>query len=208
MKQIFLLLSASFVFSAATMAERVSGVVIFENETVSATFEIPLSVIPNGIDYLSLQKRVVYFDSKNQQQEVLPSDAKEVQFFLPNDTIRLVSVEVNGDLVSEFKNQKHLFLKLIVDGETQLFRYFTIEFRPYVGVNFVQGGPDKGSEYVLRKTNENFLWPKRSRFKKQMSTFLASRPDIVTKINLGEYQMKDLPSIIEEFNNSSKTISI
>lgn len=208
MKHFFLLLSASFVFSATAMAERVSGAVIFENETINVTFDIPHSVIPNGIDYLSLQKRVVYFDSKNVQQEVLPSDAKEVRLYLPSDTIRLISVEVTGDLVSEFKDRKQMFLKLIVDGETQLFRYFTVEFRPYVGVNFVQGGPDKGSEYVLRKTNENFLWPKRSRFKKQMSSFLASRPDIVTKINMGEYQMKDLPSIIKEFNNSSKTISI
>lgn len=208
MKKIFLLLSTSFVFSATTIAERVSGVIIFENETINATFEIPSRVIPEGIDYLSLQKKVIYFDSKNVQQEVLPIDAKEVQLFLPNDTIRLVSVEVNGDLVSEFKDRKHMFLKLIVDGEAQLFRYFSIEYRPYVGVNFIQGGPDKGSEYVLRRANENFLWPKRSRFKKQMSSFLASRPDIVTKINMGQYQMKDLPKIIEDFNNTSKIISI
>jgi hypothetical protein len=39
----------------------------------------------------------------------LPSNAKEVHFYLPSDTIRLISVEVNVDLVSEFKDCKQMF---------------------------------------------------------------------------------------------------
>jgi hypothetical protein len=124
-KVVFLLLGIVFAFEL--QAKKISGTIIFERDTLDVTFNIPVGFLSSEINFEGLQYKVKYYDSNGKKITLRPHEAKEIRFTYNNQTIRMLSRLNNFDNWTTWNvlgSNTHIFLKLEIDGEVKLFKYF------------------------------------------------------------------------------------
>lgn len=95
--------------------EQVPGVVIYENETINVTFDVPTISFTKEWDFSRLQARAYFHDANGIKSRVTPVEAKEIQLFIESvDTIRLVSVLYRG-------KSGRTFARLLEEGSINVY---------------------------------------------------------------------------------------
>jgi hypothetical protein len=168
----------------SVVAKKIDGLIIYPNDTIRVTFNIPTNIYGTVPYFFELQKSIIYFDSDGEKKKIKPKDALEIQFALDNVTYRMLSRKMNfytqnsanSDLLDSV-----MFLNLEVDGYLRLFSF---------------NNPDMGAQN--RKVN--YLFQKNDGELKWLSWY---RP----KKDLLEY-MKDCDSAIEMINQSNAFLGV
>lgn len=214
MKKKLLLIIFVLTLGYSTQAKKIEGQIFFIKDTLTVTFEIPVNIFTQEINYMKLQKKVKYYDSVNKIIELNPDQAVEIRFKYEYENIRMISLIRTGDLSSSFALNPNVFLKLVIDGKLKVFCYY------YNKQGFVAGPPVMGSsmsaprmttmqstsygadQLVLKKEDGTIKWPNKFGFRKDMKVFFADCPKLVDKIEKKEYSRDDLESIARFYNSN------
>jgi hypothetical protein len=203
MIKLLLLVGIELVFNFNLQAKEVKGKIIFENDTVDVTFNIPFKVVGNQPDFERLQKRVKYYDASGKKKVLKPSQAIEIRFNDGSQLIRLLSRAYKEPGLAT--NKRPLFLKLEVDGEVKMFTYY--DSRPFsTGVHNTPtgrvrgGGIHKTKTELIQKEDTELKRPKELRFRNDMLAFFNDCPELSQKIENRDFRKTDLASIIRFYN--------
>ena len=199
--------------SFATFAnEQVPGVVIYENETIHVTFDVPTISFTKEWDFSRLQARAYFHDANGIKSRVTPVEAKEIQLFIESvDTIRLVSVLYRG-------KSGRTFARLLKEGSIKVYAMEiassnTTMNNPshvyggapspgnpaYRASGFTVSGRTPASGYLLlQKPNEGpDARAVRLVTAKQMIEFFKDCPPVVKEIEEQELTGTELPVVVD-----------
>lgn len=195
-------------------AKKISGYFISNtHDTVRVLFNIPVKFLMQEPNFVNLQKKVKYFDSKNIKQVLYPDMALEVVFDFEGQKYRMLSRNDDLGLNSMFSSDNRIFLNLIKDGKLKLFEYHYsgTAGAPMMGAGggapMMAGGSPGGSNYILQKGEGSLFEISVSlfnSFKKQASEYFADCPEVLKKIQDKAYRKDDMELIVDDYNRNCK----
>ena len=149
MKKILLLILSVIIFCQTVQAKKIpmKEQIIYANDTVDATFMIPISDFSGEILFIRLQHGIAYLRSVNKKIRLKPNQAKEVRFEYGSTTFRMVSVYNSLISVAVMDKDTTIFLKLDKDGDLKLFTCY-----------YLHNG-DIGSYPIVKKTDAPLMAP-------------------------------------------------
>lgn len=203
MKKHFLAILITAFTSLSSYAIKVEGKIIFENDTLNATINVPFKLFATDPNYEHMQYRIKYFDKSGKKVTVWPTEAKEIQFRYNTKTIRMLSVEntVGGNV---FLARNKIFLKLEKDGKLKLFSCYLT--RRSMGTYNPSTGMTTGSyaytveRFLLQKGNDTPKQPKTLSFKKDMAEYFSDCPELVKLIESKELRKGEMERIVDFYN--------
>ena len=207
MKKIYLLLVIGLLTSPIQLlAKKVEGKIIFENDTLEVVFDIPTNIFTKQPDYEKLQYRVKYVDSEGKKMVLKSDKAKEIQFKIGEENVRMLSrINTLGSGML-FSTNRNIFLKLEDDGILKLFKFFYTQRNttmPNSPTGVMMGGSSYSQEtYMLQKGEGELKKPKFLSFKKDMAAYLSDCPSMVEKIEIKDFRYNDIPSMVEYYNSN------
>ncbi len=184
-------------------AKKLKGQIIYINDTVNVTFNIPVSFLTQEPNYEKLQQKVTYFDASGIKKVLKADDAKEIRFQLGHEEIRMLSRENSIGLGSIFNMNSNVFLRIEIDGNLKLFSYSYTQQYPgmYNGSTGVTtGGSYRLEKFALQKGERTLKVPADLTFRKDMSDYFNDCPDLVRKIENKEFRKNDLKAIVKFYN--------
>jgi len=191
MRKLFIALFFVTSITLSSNADEMKGIIVYKNDTVTVTFDIPINVFTGDIHYRKVQKKVKFIDSSGKKQVLRPSDAKEIIFDYKGAKIRMVSVfKPNTDISQNVK----IFLKIINDDYLKLYIYHYYQSGPGQ-----YGGPSKA--YLLQKGDSLLKWPKNVFFRKDMVEYFSDCKELAEKIENKEYKDDDIEEIVKFYNS-------
>lgn len=199
-RKITLLIVIGLVFTMDLLAKEVEGQIIFEDDTVNVTFDIPFKAFGNEPIYERLQRRVKYYDASGKKKVLKPKQAKEISFNDGSQMIRMLSRAYKEPGLATKK--KPLFLKLEVDGEVKMFTYY--DSRPFL-ISLPNGAnnrvPGGGVEIeLIQKESSTLKKPKELAFRKDILAFFSDCPELAQKIEARDFRRRELASIVQFYN--------
>jgi hypothetical protein len=194
LKKIFLLV---FILCLAFKGIAQNGIIIKSNgDTIQATIYLPK--ILGFIDYTLLSKKVNYLILGSEtRQKAFPKDIAGFEFKEADSTYKFRSVLfITKGFLSN--RQINYFGRLVEDGAIQCFK-IRVSYRRY-DANSKSFRNDRGSLFVYRKRNgEVFKYSYKK--KTDLISFMADCPEIVEKINAGQYNvMFQFKKVIRDYN--------
>jgi predicted Zn-ribbon and HTH transcriptional regulator len=205
-RKLLLLFAMVMLFTFKVEAKRVEGKIIFDNDTVDVTFNIPFTLLGNQPDFQRLQKKVKYYDASGNRKVLKPDQAREIQFSYDSQQVRMLSRAYKG-AGSIFSITKTQFIKLEVDGEVKMFAYY--DTRPSAGTihnslgkTIPAGGVRQVKVELMQKQEGELKRLKTFTFRQDMITFFNDCPQLSQKIESREFRRMDLASIITFYNTS------
>ena len=212
MRRLIILSILSTLFLCSIAGDKVEGKIIFNNDSIiNVTFIIPINLLTNTPKFQILQNGVKYFDANGAKTKLLPGSAKEIQFVLNDENIRMLT---------KYYNHQMLFLKISIDGRAKLYDFYFNQNSPVINnastgniyqvpnnsvgmYPIYRGNKDSGSlnyagMYLLQKGDEELIKIKVLRFKKEMCEFFNDCPALVKKIKSGS---KDMEAIVRFYNS-------
>ena len=149
MRKVILLMTIGIVLTFKLEARKTEGKIIFEHDTIDVVFNIPIRFLSQEPNYEKLQQKVKYFDAAGKKISLHPDEAKEIQFKYENENIRMLSRYNSLGLGNIFMMGTNIFLKLEIDGNLKLFRYYYSQRTPGT-YNASSGMMTCGFSIVLR----------------------------------------------------------
>lgn len=186
---------------------KIPGFFINNNgDTIRAVFTIPLRI--GGINYDVIVNSLYYREADNVRKTLKPENAKEVQFVYKNNTIRLISLNLNGITQKQLnKNadllrfKKNAFLRLMVDGTVQMY-YLPNKSISTGGFYSYDSGMTPGMDlkidrHLLCKNNDWTIITS-TFFIINIKKYFSDCPELaITGI---KYDFDDLEKIVREYN--------
>jgi hypothetical protein len=204
MRRIYLLLIFSLILTFKLEGKRIEGKIIFENDTLFVTFNIPFKSFGQEIYYEKLQSKIKYYNASGDIIVLKPDKAKEIQFKYKSDNVRMLSRNNTLGLGSIFSTNSNIFLKLEIDGRLKLFNYFFTQRSPgtyNATTGMTTGGFTYGMEkYILQKEEDALFRPISLTFRKDMVEYFRDCPALVERIENKDFRMSDLGSIVSFYN--------
>jgi predicted Zn-ribbon and HTH transcriptional regulator len=208
MKRISLLVVIGLILSFKLEAKKIEGRIIFENDTIDVTFNIPIKFFTQEPNYEKLQYKVKYFDSAGNKIILRPDKAKEIQFKYEYENVRMLSRYNSLGLGNIFSMSTNIFLKLEIDGELKLFNYYYTQHSAgayNASTGMMTGGYSYRVErLILQKGNGELKRPKGLTFKKDMINYFSDCPKLVEKIESKDFRKDDLESIVRFYNSNCR----
>lgn len=189
-------------------AERIAGTILFNNDsTARVTFEIPVEIFLDAINYQSIQEKIVYYDSNDKKIKLKPEQVKEINFRFKNEDIRMVSFARIPYNIPFSTPTGHILLRNIIDGNLKLFIFHSTHGPAgmYIGPGSKWVGKSGDVELIiLKKNNEELFKPKFTdrKFKKDMSAYLSDCPSLVQKIENDLYTIDNIRQIVIDYNSN------
>jgi len=177
-------------------AKKIEGVIVFSDKTANVTFDIPsTALIGFDPDFAHVQKGVTYYENGD-KKKLKPDDAKEIKFTIDGKEIRMLST---------VKDDKDLFLQIIIDGNLKLFNFHSSQYTG--GAPGVGGAPMAGSNisvdnYLFQKGGGDLMKFKGFSFRKKMVEYLSECPKLCEKIENKEFRSDDLEKIVNYYNSN------
>lgn len=208
MKRIGLLIIIGLILSFKSEAKKIEGKILFENDTISVTFNIPIKFFSQEPNFEKLQYKVKYFDSEGNKIIIRPDQAKEIQFSYVFENIRMISRHNSLGLGNIFSKSSNIFLRLEADGNLKLFNYYYTQSSPgmYNGATgTMTGGYSYSVEgFILQKGDGELKRPKGLTFKKDMIEYFSDCPALVEKIENKVFRKNDMAAIVTFYNTNCR----
>ncbi|HTO16638.1 MAG TPA: hypothetical protein VLZ83_12765 [Edaphocola sp.] len=208
MKRISLLVVIGLILSFKLEAKKIEGRILFENDTIEVTFNIPIKFFTQEPNYEKLQYKVKYFDSTGNKIILRPDKAKEIQLKYKNENVRMLSRYNSLRLGNIFSMSTNIFLRLETDGKLKLFNYYYTQSSPGMNnetTSTMTGGYSYNVEkYILQKGDGELKRPKGLTFKKDMIEYFSDCPALVEKIENKDFHKKDLEFIVTFYNSNCR----
>lgn len=182
--------------------EKVPGIVIYQNETISVTFDVPIVMFTKEWDFTRLQKGAYFYDASGKKRRVVPKQALEIQLFLGDtDTIRMVSIVHKG-------RARRTFAQLMNDGKINVYFMMTppsnnVSSGPggmpigNAGMHYHGSGAYRGYLLVKKGDWRPDVKAKRLKFRKEMIEFFSDCPQVVEQIEGQELTNKELSVVVD-----------
>ena len=210
MKYLWLLIALLWTLSFKTESKTLpmKGQIIYANDTVDVTFNIPIKAISEEINFEKLQVKITYFDSTNKKITVNPNQAKEIRFKSGGHTFRMLSRYNSLMLGSIYTMDTSIFLKLEIDGNLKLFTYYHTQssgggmmMGPGGAPMMMGGGGVSHIEAnILQKGDGALMRPNKLTFRSDMKNYLSDYPVLVEKIDSKEFRNADMETIVWFYN--------
>ncbi len=180
--------------------EKVPGVVVYPNETISVTFDVQIVMFTKEWDFTRLQKGAYFYDATGKKRRLSPKHALEIQLFLGDtDTIRMVSIAHKAS---------RTFARLVKEGKVNAYFIMT---PPRNSVTHGSGGTPFGTPgmqfhgsgvyrgYLLLKKGDwgPDIKAKRLRSRKEMIEFFSDCPKVVEEIEDQNLTNKELSVVVD-----------
>jgi len=189
MRKLFIVLFFVTSITLSSNADEMKGIIVYKNDTVSVTFDIPINVFTGDIHYRKVQEKVKFIDSSGKKQVLRPSDAKEIILDYNGKKIRMVSVfKPNTDISQNDK----IFLTIVIDDYLKMYCYHYYQGGQY-------GGPS--TAYLLQKGDSLLKWPKNVFFRKDMVEYFSDCKELAEKIENKEYKDDNIEEIVKFYNS-------
>ncbi|MFK7901007.1 MAG: hypothetical protein AB8B61_09645 [Cyclobacteriaceae bacterium] len=189
-------------------AKKLQGQIYYMLDTVTVTMNIPINFLTKEPNYQSLQNKLKYIDSEGVKKILRPTEASEIRFDYNSESIRMLSRKNTLEWSNVFFSNTNIFLKLEIDGELQLFNYYSTQSSPgmYNGASGMMTGgfSHRTHNLILQKSNEELNQPFWLSFKDDMMEYFKGCPDLSDKIKHKEFRKKDLRSIVTYYNTNCK----
>jgi hypothetical protein len=195
MIRIILLTLIVILNTLSIQAKNTQGQIIYENDTVDVTFIIPVKLITQEIKFEKIQNKIRFYDSNGSRYKLKPNQAKEIRFTYNGKEIRMLSRnKINVD-TRFFSGSQNIFLRLIVDGDLKLFKYYD---KQRIHDNTIVTPVDviqKNDEDLKRITNliSNDLGP-----------YISDCPKLIAMIKNKELRITDLVKVVNTYNKECK----
>jgi hypothetical protein len=204
MRRIYLLLVFSLILTFKLEGKRIEGKIIFGNDTLLVTFNIPFKLFGQEIYYEKMQSKIKYYNSAGDILVLKPDKANEIQFIYKSENVRMLSRNNTLGLGNIFSTNSNIFLKLEIDGRLKLFNYFFTKRSPGMynaTTGMTTGGFSYGTEkFILQKEEDELFRPISLTFRKDMVEYFRDCPALVERIENKEFRMNDLESIVIFYN--------
>ena len=187
------------------------GVLLLSPSTARGAEKIKARIIANGdtqeviLHYkgiIKLQEKIVVMNNDGEKSIIRPDEIEELHFVDRGDSIIMRSIE-HFKLIgyTGFRNKySKILLKVMVDGELQLYYYLRSDYSFYLLGSELQPTAPGTPTYPVYKMGEDPIILTKVGFKEQMREYLKDCPDLVAKIEVGEYKKKDAVKIVEYYN--------
>lgn len=177
-------------------AKKIEGVIVFSNKTVNVTFEIQSNQLVRFMpDLASVQKGVTYYEANGEKKKLKPDAAKEIKFTINGEEFRMLSM---------VKDDKKLFLRILIDGNLKLFNFYETQVTggaPGAG-GFSIPSTHSSDDCLLQKGEGELKKFKKGSFKKDMIEYLSDYPELCQKIENKEYKSDNLEDIVNFYNSN------
>ncbi len=205
MKKIYILFLIGMIVSFQLEAKKIEGIILFESDTISVTFNIPFKLFSKEPNYEKMQYKVIYFDSSGKKTILRPGNAKEIRFQYEYEKVRMLSRYNSLGLGKIFSINKNIFLKLETDGKLKLFNFYYSQKSPGI-YDASTGAMTAGlsydvDNYILQKEDGEIKRPKGLTFKKDMIAYFSDCPVLVEKIESKYFRKNDLEFIVNFYNS-------
>lgn len=198
------LIVIGLILSFSLEAKKVDGKLVLENEAIDVIFNIPVKFFTGEPIYERLQYKVKYFDSEGKRKILRADDAKEIQFTIGHENVRMLSRYNSLGIGGIFPANNNIFLRLVIDGKLRLFKYYYTQIPSDMDKTSAGTDFDDVEKCVLQKGDGELKKPKVSTFKKDMADYLSDCPELVEKIQNKDFRKADIESIVEFYNTSCK----
>lgn len=179
--------------------EQVPGIVVYPNETISVTFDVPTVIFTKEWDFTRLQSVAYFHDASGKKRRVSPKQALEIQLFLGDtDTIRMVSILHKG-------RGSRTFARIIKDGKLNVyFMMASPNAQGSSGFTFGTAGVQLHGTgiyhgfLVLKKGNWGpDVKARRLMLRKEMIEFFSDCPQVVEQIEDQKLTNNELSVVID-----------
>jgi hypothetical protein len=194
MKNLFFISFLLFLSVNAFASKKIEGTLIDSSgQVLKVTFKVPITALDQGVNFLKLQEKVVYYNEKGKKVTAWPNEIKEIKFEYQGKTVRMISCSNTIRLGGPFSKSYNLLMELVVDGPLQLFRHYDMVSNDrrfyFPEILFILRNPDG----KLAETNKRT-------FVEEMAIQLRNCPTLVKKIQDKVYAYQDLPAVIAAYN--------
>jgi len=181
----------TFSISISLSAMKIEGLIIYQNDSLLVTFNIPTNLIQTEPDFQHIQRSIKYYDINGKKKIIKPRDAIEIQFTMNNKLIRMLSRKMNFNTNKRSLLDSVMFLKLEEDGYLKLFSFHTLDM----------GNMNRNKSYLLQKGKDELKWVNTVRIKKDLIEYLADCNSVVEMINQYNFFTKGLVPIVTHYNS-------
>lgn len=186
-------------------AKKIDGKIFFKNDTLEVIFKIPINIFSKEINFEKLQYKIKYFDSAKNMVVIKPDQAEEIRFFYQAEEVRMLSRYSTRRLKSAFSKNYKIFLKLEIDGNIKLFKYYHTESSPLMYNSsselITEGISYQVDKCFLQKGSQELAKIKGLTFRKDMMEYFNDCSELSQKIENKEYRKKDIESIVNYYNS-------
>ncbi|MEQ8238466.1 MAG: hypothetical protein RIA69_04595 [Cyclobacteriaceae bacterium] len=208
MRKIVILITIGLILTFKLEAKKIEGEILFADDTITVTFNIPIKFFTQEPNYEKLQYKIKYFDSTGKKIVLRPDNAKEIRFKYDNENVRMLSRHNSLGLGNIFSMSTNIFLKLETDGKLKLFNYYYTQSSPGMhnaSTGAMTGGYSYSVErYILQKGDGELKRPKSLTFKKDMVEYFSDCPALVEKIESKDFRKNDLEFIVNYYNSNCR----
>jgi len=196
MKKIIFCILIIHVFSVGYLkAENFEGFIITKNnDTLKATFDIPVLLFTKKIQFERIQSSIKVFDKNNESRKLNPKLVKEIVFTYQNKKVRMISKHTKIE-----EDSVYIFYRLLIDGKLKLYKYYYYVASP--GMNGMVGFGGVASDFILEKEGGKLFSPRSLSFRKDMNEYITDCGELMKKINDRVYGRDALEKIVTEYNN-------
>ncbi|OFY33469.1 MAG: hypothetical protein A2W91_09830 [Bacteroidetes bacterium GWF2_38_335] len=209
LKRLLLIIFAALFFSFDLDAKQVEGLIIYENDTVKVTFDIPVTMFKKKINFRKIQYRIKYLDSLGNKEVLKPRMAKGIIIKFEELNIKMISEKNSLTWWTFLVKNSNIFLKLELNGELKLYKYF---LHPSSGTVYTPGSnqflfvsyKDNGVRYVLKKGEGklNRVWY--VYYVIGMQDYFRDCPALVDALNTKYKSIEDIEFIVRFYNSQCK----
>ena len=208
MRRVYVFIILGCIYTLNAEAKKIEGKILFQNDTIDVTFNIPFKFFGREPNYEKLQNKVKYYDPKGKIIVLRPHQAKEIRFNFEGEEVRMLSRFNTLGFGTLFPTSDHIFLKIELDGNLKLFSYYYTQHSAgmyngasgtmSMGYSYGAGG------YILQKGDEELKRPAGLSFKKDMIEYFNDCPILAQKIENKEFRKNDLEFIVKFYNSNCK----
>ena len=205
MRKICLFTTLGLILISQVQAEKIKAWIILDSDTIEVTLDVSFDSFSQDPDYEKLQKRIKYIDATGKEMTLRPEEAREVQFTYKGEDIRMVSRRNTLRLNSPFSSKTYVFLKLEIDGELQMFTYFSHAIGAYnPSTGGMMGGGYATEGHILQKRGGELKLLGIRTFRKDMIDYFSDCPALVKRIDEKEFRKNDVEEMVHFFNSNCR----
>ena len=177
----------------------IDGLIYLANDTVIATFVIPINSVTDEPILEKMLEKIRYYDSSRNLWIITPKNAKEVRFTYNYKHIRMISVKNTLWLGKGLEKSDRVFLKLEQEGRLRLYSYSqsqnTQTIHSNSGSSFYTA-----QKYILQKKNSELKQVIKLGFKKDMMQYFEDCPTLHEKIKNKSFRKFEIKTIVKFYN--------
>jgi hypothetical protein len=201
-----LLIGVLLVTSLHAYCKKIQGVIIVDGNQREVTFDIKVPLLADEPNFERIQYKVRYYDESGKKRTLRPDDADEIRFSYEGMEVRMISCinTLGGGL---FSTSSRIFLKLEIEGQLRLYRFYYRQTTPGfygggAGVGYSSGASYTIDNFVFQKGDGPLKQPKTLGWKKDMLDYFSDCPTLRDRIESKDLRRKEIEAIVLYYNQN------